>query len=169
MRHMKELHRTTIIFMLLLCISPGCKKDTHSTLTQQPSAPSTGSAPYSGMWRGIINVTEQYPDLCAWNGGVVATTQTWTVIGDSVQVEDTMKDNGGTYVYYWSGTIRNDTLEMISKRNINCFGEAKSLELVVKAPILSLIDKYSIETSAVYSPCPPDCVFVYNFIISKSK
>jgi len=168
---MKQLLRTTVIFMLLFCISPGCKKDTHSTVSQQPPAPDppTGSAPYSGKWTGIINVTERYPDLCTWNGGTVGITQNWIVIGDSVQVEDIAKDNGGTYTSYWRGTIRNDTLEMISKRNINCFGEVKSTEVVVKAPISSLIDKYSIQTSAVYSMCPPDCVFVYNFIISKAK
>ena len=166
---MKELLRNTIIFMMLLCISPGCKKNTDSTLTQQTPTPSPGPAAYSGTWRGIINVTEQNPDLCTWGGGVVGTTQNWTVVGDSVQVEDISEDNGGIYTNYWLGTIRNDTLEMISKRNVNCFGEARSLEIVVKAPILSLIDKYSIETSAVYSLCPPDCVFVYNFKISKAK
>ena len=166
---MRELLRTTVFFMLLFCISPGCRKDTNSTDTQEPPASSTGSARYSGSWRGVISVSALYPDLCAWNGDLVGITQNWTVMGDSVHVEDIAKDNSGTYTYYWHGTIRNDTLEMISKRDINCFGEAKSLEIVVKAPILSLIDKYSIETSAVYSPCPPDCVFVFNYIISKTK
>ena len=170
---MKKL-QGTVIFMLLSCILPACKKDTHSTVAQQtppppPPPPPTGLAPYSGKWTGTIDVTAQHPDLCYWNGGTVSITQNWIVVGDSVHVEDNMKDNGGTYTYYWRGTIRNDTLEIISKRNINCFGEVKSNEIVVKAPISSLIDKYRIQTSALYSPCPPNCIFLFSFTISKAK
>src|SRR5215218_7778797 len=101
---MKELQRT-VIFMLFFCISPACKKDTHPTGTLQPPPPPppaapTGSAPYSGKWTGTINVTPQHPELCYCSGGIVETTQNWVVVGDSVQVEEILKDNGGTYTYY---------------------------------------------------------------------
>jgi hypothetical protein len=167
---MKKL-QVTVIFMLLSCILPACKKD--STVAQQapppPPPPPLGSAPYSGKWTGIIDVTAQHPDLCYWNGGRVSITQNWIVVGDSVQVEDIMKDSGGTFTYYWRGTIRKDTLEMISKRTVNCFGEVRFNEIVVKAPISSLTDMYSIQTSVVYSMCPPNCVFVFDFIMTKPK
>src|SRR5215203_2818524 len=172
---MKVLFQGTAVFILFFFVLPACKKDTHSSVVQQqlppppPPAPPTGAAPYSGKWTGTIIVTVQNPDLCSWNGGTVSITQNWIVVGDSVHVEDILKDNGGTYTYYWLGTIKKDTLEMISKRNINCFGEVKSNEIVVKAPISSLVDKYSIQTSALYSPCPPDCIFEFNFMISKAK
>jgi hypothetical protein len=168
---MKQLLQTKVIFILLLCILPACRKDTHSSATPQPPVlpPPAGSAPYSGKWTGIINVTAKYPDLCYWSGGTVAITQNWVVVGDSVQVEDIMKDSGGTYTYYWRGIIRNDTLEMTSKRNISCSGVMNAMEMVVKTPISSLTDKYSIQTSADYVPCPPNCAFVFDFIISKSK
>lgn len=180
---MKHLFQA-IIFILIVCILPVCKKDTQSTYTPPgpppppagpgptppPTAPpSSGSAPYSGKWTGNISVKDSLPAVCYYLNHNLQTTQNWTVLADSVQVEEIIIDGNTTWVYYWRGTIRNDTLEMSSKRNINCGGEIKLREILVKAPITSLADKYSVQTSSVYIQCPPDCIFIYSYVMSKPK
>lgn len=164
---MRQLLHTMMIFMLFFSTLTGCKKDTDPAVNA--NTPVTGSAGYAGKWTGSVRVTEINPTLCYWSGGEAVITQNWSVSGDSVKVEEIVSDNSGTYYYSWNGTIRNDTLEMISIRNINCFGAARTIQVVVKSPILSLADRYTIQTSADYSPCPPNCLFVYHFSLSKPK
>lgn len=155
---MKQLLLLIVIFLLLFWLLFGCGKDTPPNVDQQP--PATDPARYSGSWTGTLTVTELNPTVCYWSGGPAEITQNWTVTGDSVKVEEIAKDNTGIYTDHWLGTIRNDTLEMVSKRDINCFGVFNSIQIVVRSRISSLADKYSIQTSANYTPCPPDCRFV---------
>ena len=164
---MKQLLLAVMIFILFFLTLTACKKDTDPAIN--PNTTVTGSAGYAGKWTGSVTVTEINPTLCYWSGGPAEITQNWTVTGDSVKVEEIVKDNSGTYYYSWNGTIRNDTLEMISIRNINCFGVVQPNQIVVKSPISTLADRYSIQTSANYSPCPPNCLFVYHFNLSKPK
>lgn len=92
-----------------------------------------------------------------------------TVLGDSVHIEETVDEDNDRFTNYWRGTIKNDTLEMASRRNINCFGEVKLREMVIKAPVVSLPDKYRVQATTVYSMCPPDCIFIYSYDLSKAK
>jgi hypothetical protein len=189
---MKRLRQATVLFVLLFSILFACKKDDPSTPdpvvtpppppppppaapptggpTPPPSAPPlAGSAPYSGTWSGTATVRDSFPDFCYFTDKSLEIILNCTVLADSVHVEETIKDDTRTFTYYWRGTIKKDTLEMVSRRNVNCFGETKLREMVIKAPITALTDKYRVQASSVYSMCPPNCIFIFTYDLSKPK
>ena len=189
---MKKFLPVTVLFLLLFAVLFGCEKDepaapaavvtpppppppppatpVSGNPTPPPGAPpSAGSAPYSGTWTGTATVRDSFPDYCYFTDKSLEINLQCTVLGDSVHIAETIKDTTGTFSYNWRGTIKNDTLEMVSRRSVNCFGETKLREMVIKAPVVSLPDKYRVQATTVYSMCPPDCIFIFSYELSKPK
>lgn len=112
---------------------------------------------------------DSFPAFCYFADKSLEIALQCTVLGDSVHMAESMTIGTDTYPYYWRGTIKNDTLEMVSRRNVNCFGEMKLREMVIKAPVVSLSDRYRVQATTVYSMCPPDCIFIFSYDLSKAK
>ena len=170
-----------LLFILMLLIGTGsCDKsdsgnptpnapaDTTADETPPPDAPpSAGSAPYSGRWTGTIAVTDVHPNFCVYPDKLVETSQSWTVRGDSVQVSEIIVVNNERLTYYWRGTIRNDTLQMESRRYERCAGDRQLRQLKLKAPIKAASNTYSLEGFSVYNVCEPNCTFEFAYQLRK--
>lgn len=190
--HMKKLFKAILLFILLFAVLIACKKDTPSGTApiaapplypipptvpgpEQPTPPPTappasGLQPYSGIWKGTATVRDSFPTLCHFLDPSLEITMNWTVLGDSVHVAEIVKSDPGDFTYYyWRGIIKDDTLEMVSRRGITCFGELGLKEMRIKAAIASLSDRYRLQASTVYSMCLPDCIFEFTYNLSKAK
>jgi len=147
---------------------PSTPADPADEETPPPDAPpSTGTAPYSGRWSGTIAVTDVYPNFCVYPDKLVETAQSWTVRGDSVQVAEIIVVNNERQTYYWRGTIRNDTLEMLSRRYERCSGDRLLRQLRLKAPIKATATGYNLEGFSVYDVCQPNCTFEFAYLLHK--
>lgn len=176
--------RTMGLVLLLFLLVMSCDKndgsgsgqavdppiDSSGEETPPPTVPvSEGDAPYSGGWKGSVIVKDLSPNLCPYPDKLLETTQTWSVIGDSVQVAELLVVNRERLTYYWRGTIRNDTLEMTSKRNVDCGGALKLTQITFKAPIVALADSFRIDGYTLYDICKPNCKFDFTYQLSKAK
>ena len=147
---------------------PRAPADTADEETPPPDAPpSAGSAPYSGRWSGTITVTDIDSAYCVHPDKLLETAQGWTVRGDSVQVSEIIVVNSERQTFYWRGTIRNDTLQMESKRYERCAGQISLRQLRLKAPITMVNNTYSLEGFTVYNLCEPNCRFEYAYQLRK--
>lgn len=147
---------------------PSSPADTSDEETPPPDAPpSAGSAPYSGRWSGTVTITDVNPNFCVYPDKLVEVAQSWTVQGDSVQVAEIVVINSERKTYYWRGTIRNDTLEMLSKRYERCAGENRLRQLKLKAPIKAAANTYGLEAYTVYDVCEPHCTFEWAYQLRK--
>lgn len=148
--------------------TPNAPADTSDEETPPPDGPpSTGSAPYSGRWLGTITVTDVDSNACIYPDKLVETTQGWTVQGDSVQVAELIAVNSERRTYYWRGTIRNDTLQMESKRYERCPGGVSLRQLRLKAPIKMVNNTYRLEGFSAYKVCEPNCVIELAYQLRK--
>jgi hypothetical protein len=186
---MNILHRLAFVVILLSGILMACQKDSSTTTTPldpnprppgggplsgdstpPPTAPpSAGVAPYSGTWTGMVTVRDSFPNYCTFTDKLMDVRQEWTVLGDSVQVRETLRIDATDWTYYWRGAVKNDTLNMTSKRYVNCFGERRLREMAIRAPVRAVGDSFRVEATIPYSMCPPDCVFVFTYRFSKAR
>ena len=177
---MQKAPPVVLFILVLLFIAMSCDKsssgngsprqpaDTSAEETPPPDAPpSAGTAPYSGRWSGTIAVTDVNPNLCAYPDKQLETAQSWTVRGDSVQVEELIVVNSERKTYYWRGTIRNDTLQMESRRYERCAGVSLLRQLKLKASLKVVAGTYSLEGFTVYNICEPNCIFEYAYNMRK--
>ncbi|HJS54800.1 MAG TPA: hypothetical protein VJ765_09660 [Chitinophagaceae bacterium] len=173
-----EISLTAIIALILIT----CKKENSSGSINNPATdimqPDTTQVdttqyikPYSGTWKGAIQVTDVNPSRCYFSGDPVSVIQNWKVKTDSsVKIEESYTDLGSStrQSYIWEGSIHhNDSIAITSSRTINCFGQADKLVVNIKAKIIKNVDRYSLETSLDYPMCPPDCLFIFNYLMTE--
>lgn len=173
-----EISLTAIVALLLIT----CKKENSigsinnpATGTTQPDTTQVDTThyikPYSGTWKGTIQVTDVNPSFCHYVGDPVSVIQNWKVKTDSsVKIEESYKDVGSSTrrFYIWEGSIHHkDSITITSSRTINCFGQANILAVNIKSKIIKNGDRYSLETSLDYPMCPPDCLFIFNYLMTK--
>lgn len=177
---MRTVSPLVVLLLWLSIIVAACGKDSPNSNSPVPPAtdeetppptlpPSAGAAPYSGGWSGTVTVKDVNPARCTFRDKTLEVTQAWTVIGDSVQIEELIAIDRERKTYYWRGTIRNDTLSIISKRNELCSMGTQLHQMALKVPITVSVDSYNAEGYTLYSICDPNCAFEFTYKISKSK
>lgn len=156
------------VSLVILVLS--CKKEkTSSGSNTNIATEYPGDKPYSGLWSGTVVEKDSLPSLCRFVESNWKVLQKWLVKGDSVFIDETILLNYETLKYNWKGTIKNDTLDILSSRNINCFGIVSLSEVFIKAPITISVDNYNFQTRTIYPMCLPNCIFILNYNMSKTK
>jgi hypothetical protein len=179
---MRTVGPLVLLLMWLCAVVVACDKDSPPASnpvvtppgpdgeTPPPALPpSAGAAPYSGGWSGTVTVKDVKPELCSFRDKTLEVTQAWTVIGDSVHVQELIVIDRERNTYNWRGTIRNDSLAMVSKRNVLCGSSEQLLQITFKAPITASADKYNVQGYTLYTICEPNCTFEFTYQMSKAK
>jgi len=177
---MRTVGSVFLLVMWLSAVVIGCDKDSppdpvvtppDSDEETPPPAlpPSAGAAPYSGGWSGVVTVKDVDSAVCSFRDKTLEVTQAWTVIGDSVHVEEIIVINRERNTYNWRGTIRNDSVSMVSKRLVQCGAGTKLEQIAFKAPITASADSYNVQGYTLYTLCDPNCTFEFTYQMSKAK
>jgi len=168
-----EVFLTAIISLLLITCKKGNYSDSINDPAPDTTQPDTAQyiKPYSGSWKGTIQVTDINPSFCYYSGDPVSVIQNWKVKTDSsVKIEESYMDVGSSIPrsYIWEGSIHHkDSITITSSRTMTCFAQANPLVVNIKAKIIKNGDRYSLETSIDYPMCPPDCLFIFNYLMTK--